>query len=59
MRIENKGPYRKQTITEEQLKQIQKFAEDIQYGTVTLVFQDGVLIQIERSEKIRLPRKGQ
>lgn len=30
----------------------------IRYGTVTLVVQDGVVIQVDKSEKIRLSRTG-
>lgn len=41
-------------LTELQLKKIQEAVRDIRYGTVTLVIQDGRLIQIDRSEKIRL-----
>lgn len=41
-------------ITEEQLHQIQKQAETIRYGTIGLIFQDGVLVQIDRCEKIRV-----
>lgn len=42
------------SLTEVQLKRIQEAVRDIRYGTVTLVIQDGRLIQIDRSEKIRL-----
>ena len=48
---ETKG--RRQAITPEQIRQIQELAGTIRYGSLTLVFQDGVLIQIDRSEKIR------
>ena len=41
-------------LTEAQLKKIQDTVREIRYGTVTLVIQDGKLIQIDRSEKIRL-----
>ena len=41
-------------LTELQLKKIREAVRDIRYGTVTLVIQDGRLIQIDRSEKIRL-----
>ena len=41
-------------LTELQLKKIQEAVRDIRYGAVTLVIQDGRLIQIDRSEKIRL-----
>jgi hypothetical protein len=30
----------------------------IRFGTVTLVVQDGVVIQVDKSEKIRLSRTG-
>jgi hypothetical protein len=39
-----------------QLKLIQEIAQTIRYGSITLVFQDGVLIQIDKSEKIRIPK---
>ena len=41
-------------ITDEQVEKIRKIASSIEYGTVTLVFQDGLLIQVDKSEKIRL-----
>ncbi len=41
-------------LTPEQLRHIQALAENIKYGSITLVFQDGILIQIERNEKIRV-----
>lgn len=44
----------KRAITERQLQQIRQIAETIQYGTITLVFQDGVLVQIDRNEKFRI-----
>lgn len=47
----------KLAISEKQMEMIQEIAENISYGTVTLVFQDGVLVQIDRNEKIRLPRE--
>ena len=42
------------TISDAQIQKIQEAVRDIRYGTVTLVIQDGRLIQIDRSEKIRL-----
>lgn len=44
-------------ITEQQMQTIQKLARTLRYGTLTLVFQDGALLQIDRNEKIRLPRE--
>lgn len=42
------------TLSPQQLRQISEFAEGLLYGTISLIFQDGKLVQIERSEKIRL-----
>ncbi len=44
-------------LTDSQLRTVQQIADSIQYGTVTLVIQDGRLIQIDRSEKIRIKRE--
>lgn len=46
----------KRAIEDLQLRQILKLAENIQFGSITLVFQDGVLIQIDKNEKIRIPK---
>lgn len=39
---------------EEALSEAKKIINEIKYGSVTLIVQDGVVIQIERQEKIRL-----
>lgn len=44
----------KEPITKEQLQKIQQIAKSIKYGSITLVFQDGVLVQIEQNQKIRV-----
>lgn len=49
----------KKGILPEQVDQIRQLAETISYGTLTLVFQDGVLVQIDKNEKIRIPRGGE
>lgn len=41
-------------ISDAQIEQIKSLAETIRYGTLTLVFQDGLLTQIDRNEKIRI-----
>ncbi len=33
---------------------VKRILDDIGYGSVTLVVQDGVVVQVERQEKIRL-----
>ena len=39
-------------------RQLRKALRSIRFGTVTLVIQDGHVIQIDKSEKIRLKRPG-
>lgn len=39
---------------DEALCEAKKIISEIKYGSVTLIVQDGVVIQIERQEKIRL-----
>lgn len=53
---EKPTPAARLAITEQQFQQIQQLAETIRYGSINLIFQDGVLIQIEKSEKIRIPK---
>ena len=38
----------------EQLEELQKIISSVKYGSVTLIIQDGVQLQIEKNEKIRL-----
>lgn len=54
MSIENSTERDRLPITLAQIQKIQKLAETICYGSINLIFQDGVLVQIDRSEKIRL-----
>ena len=39
---------------DEMLERVQAALRGIRFGTVTVVIQDGVVVQIERMEKIRL-----
>lgn len=39
-------------------RQLREALRSIRFGTVTLVVQDGQVIQIDRNEKIRLKRPG-
>lgn len=54
MEQEKKTGEQKDAITTTQIQQIQELASTIRYGSITLVFQDGALIQIDKSEKIRI-----
>lgn len=44
----------KNIIQERDLKKIVEFLETIQYGSVTVIVQDGKILQIEKNEKIRV-----
>ncbi|MFT8349881.1 DUF2292 domain-containing protein [Clostridium saccharoperbutylacetonicum] len=44
----------KQIIEDKKLKEILKMIEKIKYGSVTLIIQDGVIIQVDKNEKIRM-----
>ena len=41
-------------IGAQQIADIQALAGTLKYGSIVLVFQDGVLVQIEKHEKIRV-----
>jgi hypothetical protein len=53
MQSQNATEYKEQWSSELELK-IREALREIRYGTVTLVIQDGRVIQIDKSEKIRL-----
>ena len=41
-------------VTKEDLLKIKEFIEDIRIGSVTVIVQEGRIIQIEKKEKVRL-----
>ncbi len=41
-------------VTTEKLLKIKEFIESIRFGSVTIIVQDGKVIQIEKHEKIRI-----
>lgn len=45
-------------MTPKQHQLLDELARDLKYGTLTLVFQDGLLVQVDRNEKIRLPKEA-
>ncbi len=51
--MEEKKPI-KNAISEEHLKRLFTYIESIQYGTVTLIIQNGEVVQIEKMEKFKL-----
>ena len=52
--MSNEAKRNKENNLEEALAEVRKLVGDIKYGSVTLVVQDGVVVQIERQEKIRI-----
>lgn len=40
------------------LRQIEEALRGLRFGTVTIIVQDGVVLQLERTEKRRLQRGG-
>lgn len=48
------GKVKKAEIKEEDIVRICEILSDIRYGSVTIVVQDGKIIQIEKNEKMRL-----
>lgn len=47
---------KRDVLTPSQIRQIQTLAETLHYGSITLTFQDGALIQIDKNEKIRITK---
>ncbi|MHC6180484.1 DUF2292 domain-containing protein [Clostridium sp. JNZ X4-2] len=45
---------KKNQISEQYIKEILQSLKSISYGSITLVIQDGIVIQVETKEKIRL-----
>ncbi|WP_313885205.1 YezD family protein [Clostridium sp. DJ247] len=41
-------------ISEENLNKLLEMLKIVKYGSITLVIQDGMVVQIERNEKVRL-----
>jgi hypothetical protein len=44
----------KEIIENEKLAEILKMVSKIKYGSITLIIQDGVIIQVDKNEKIRM-----
>jgi hypothetical protein len=40
------------------LREVEDALRGLQYGTVTIIVQDGVVVQVERTERRRLHRPG-
>ena len=44
--------------TRDALDRIQTALRGLKYGTVTAVVQDGIVVQVDRTEKIRIEKRG-
>lgn len=44
--------------TRKALKHVEEALRDLRYGEITLKIQDGVVIQVDRTVKQRLPKKA-
>lgn len=44
-------------ISKDELITIKTMIESVKYGTISVIVQDGKIIQVEKNEKIRLDRK--
>jgi hypothetical protein len=47
-----------EVISEENLEKLFTWLNEIKFGTVTLILQDGRVVQVDRTEKIRLIGNG-
>lgn len=48
-----KSESREPLVEDSYIEKVKRFVREIQYGSVTLIIQDGKVIQIDRTEKIR------
>ena len=44
----------KRKVSNEELAKIKEFIETIKFGSVNIIIQDGKIVQIDKSEKIRI-----
>lgn len=51
-------PPKRRELTEQELNRIRDAVESIRYGSVQIVVQDGVVVQLERTEKFRFRGTG-
>jgi len=44
----------KNPISEAEVEKLYELARSLNFGSITLIFQDGKLVQIEKNEKVRV-----
>jgi hypothetical protein len=49
--------YKREPLGQEELRKLLEIIEEVSHGSVTLIIQDGIVIQIDRNEKIRLKKR--
>ncbi|MDR2615859.1 MAG: YezD family protein [Oscillospiraceae bacterium] len=47
-------PILEEVISRENLERVFEYLRDVRYGTVTIIIQDGKVVQIDKLEKLRL-----
>ncbi|MDR0718951.1 MAG: YezD family protein [Treponema sp.] len=52
--MSDKNEHQHKELSDADLKRISEIAAAIKFGSVTLIIQDGRIVQIEKNEKIRL-----
>lgn len=45
---------KRQILDNDQIKTLEKLLHDMKYGSITLIVQDGKVIQIDKTEKYRM-----
>lgn len=45
---------KRQTLDNNQIETLKKLLQDMKYGSITLIVQDGKVIQIDKTEKYRM-----
>lgn len=48
------GTSSKEIIESKKLEEILRMVEQVKYGSITVIIQDGVIIQVDKNEKIRM-----
>ncbi len=41
-------------ISEQDIRTVKEFIESVKFGSVSIIIQDGKIVQIEKNEKLRL-----
>jgi len=49
--------YKRESLGQEDLRKLLEIIEAVSHGSVTLIIQDGIVIQIDTNEKIRLRKR--